>query len=65
MAPESAFRGAPAPEPGVKHAFGRAPSGAACEAGTGALPNRPLVSSGGLQSVLTGVRLVLGPCQDI
>jgi hypothetical protein len=52
MAPESVFRRAPAPEPGVKHAFGRAPPGAARGAGAGALPNRPEFSKGYKQSLL-------------
>jgi hypothetical protein len=41
MAPESAFRGAPAPEPVLKHSFGRAPPGAARGARAVALPKRP------------------------
>jgi hypothetical protein len=40
MAPESAFCGAPAPDPGLKHPFGRASPGTAGEAGAGALPKR-------------------------
>jgi hypothetical protein len=42
-APESVFHGAPAPEPEVKHPFGRAPPGAARGAGAGALPKRPSI----------------------
>jgi hypothetical protein len=41
MASESAFRGAPAPEPVLFRPFGRAPPGAA--RGAGALPKRPIV----------------------